>query len=179
MVSLAPFFLSPEVLGLPPTLLCTSSFLPPYFVLSTTAGWTSSAHSWSYLIPGWKLILAYHCLINGVIDGRCKKNGDGCIQKDIQTWNKKEWEAERLRFTKILTEMLGSKSVLTVKYRHVLPVDLKRSLMKNATKTELREQRYSSVPATNYFSCKKEKKNILVLLTKGIYCWLLLKLLFS
>ena len=74
--------------------------------------------------------------------------------------------------------MLGSKSVLTVKYRHVLPVDLKRSLVKNATKTELREQRYSSVPATSYFSCKKEKK-ISVLLTKGIYCWLLLKLLFN
>lgn len=56
--------------------------------------------------------------------------------------------------------MLGSKSVLKIKYRHVLPVDLKRSLVKNATKTELREQRYSSVPATNYFSCKKEKKKI-------------------
>lgn len=54
--------------------------------------------------------------------------------------------------------MLGCKSVLTIKYRHVLPVDLKTSLVKNTIKTELREQRYSSVPATSYFSCKKEKK---------------------
>ena len=38
MVSLAPFFLSPEVLGLPPTLLCTYSFLLPALILF----WTSS-----------------------------------------------------------------------------------------------------------------------------------------
>lgn len=53
--------------------------------------------------------------------------------------------------------MLGSKSILTIKYRHVLPTDLKRSLVKNVIKTELWEQRYSSIPATNYFSYKKEK----------------------
>lgn len=92
-----------------------------------------------------------------MVSVRKEKNGDGCVQKDIQTWNKKKREAERLRFTKILAEMLGSKSVLTIKYRHVLPMDLKRSLVKNVIKTELWEQRYSSIPATNYFSCKKEK----------------------
>ena len=59
------------------------------------------------------------------------------VYRKIYRHGTKRKEAERLRFTKIFAEMLGSKSVLTFKYRHVVPMDLKRSLVKNAIKSEL------------------------------------------
>lgn len=37
-----------------------------------------------------------------MVGGGKERNGNGCIEKDIQICNKKKREAERLRFTKIL-----------------------------------------------------------------------------
>lgn len=113
-----------------------------------------------------------------MVGGEKERNGDGSIEQERHTVKKKR-EAKRLRFTKMLTEMLGSK--ITHRYTETRTYGLRMVTSEGCNKDRVEGVEVWLYPSYQFFfPCKKEKKKIKAPDKKrGFILRLLLKLLFS